>query len=93
MIQTTEEFNRCMITIKDNGALDEKFIRIMYSIGQKTNDDFLRVQVAYERLAYYFRAIIRQRRVVKLYKNQHLVIKAIDELGDGIPKNKVCIIM
>jgi len=86
MIQTTEEFNRCMITIKDNGALDEKFIRIMYSIGQKTNDDFLRVQVAYERLAYYFRAIIRQRRVVKLYKNQHLVIKAIDELGDGIPQ-------
>lgn len=84
MIQTPEEFSRCMIAIKDAGALDENLIRIMYSIGQDTDNDFLRVQVAYERLEYYFRAVVRQRKVVKLLKNQNLVIKAIDELGEDI---------
>ena len=84
MIQTPEEFSRCMIAIKDAGALDENLIRIMYSIGQDTDNDFLRVQVAYERLEYYFGAVVRQRKVVKLLKNQNLVVKAIDKLGEDI---------
>ena len=42
------------------------------------------MQVAYERLEYYFRAVVRQRKVVKLLKNQNLVVKAIDKLGEDI---------
>lgn len=87
MIQTLEEFSRCMIAIKDAGALDENLIRIMYSIGQETNNDFLRVQVAYERLEYYFGAVVRQRKVVKLLANQKRVIEAIDKLGEEIPQS------
>lgn len=86
MIQTPEEFSRCMTAIKDAGALDENLIRIMYSIGQDTNNDFLRVQVAYERLEYYFGAVVRQRKVIKLLNNQGRIIKAIDKLGEEIPQ-------
>lgn len=82
MIQTSEEFDRCMIAIKNDGVLDDNLIRIMYSIAQDSGDDFLRVQVAYERLEYHFRAIIRQRKTVHL--NEEKVLYAIDKLGEQL---------
>ena len=56
------------------------FIRLMYSIGCDTDDDFLRVQVAYERLDYYFFSIARTRKTVLLEENQQRVLGAINDL-------------
>lgn len=56
----------------------------MYSIGCDDDNDFLRVQIAYEKLAYYFYAVIRQRKTICLKNNQEKVLDAINELGAEI---------
>ena len=58
----------------------------MYSIGKDGDNDLLRVQVAYEKLEYYFGAVIRQRKTVCLLKNQKLLLDCINELGEEINK-------
>lgn len=88
MIQTDEEFQRCIDIISYERAIDTNFLRVMYSIGKDTNDDFLRVQVAYERLAYYFGAVIRQRKTVLLKDNQQRVLNAVNSLGDELSPDK-----
>lgn len=80
MIQSDEEFQRCLNYIHSEKALDMGFIRLMYSIGCDTDDDFLRVQVAYERLDYYFLSIARTRKTVLLEENQQRVLGAINDL-------------
>lgn len=88
MIQTEEEFQKCIDFISYEKAIDTNLLRIMYSIGKDMNDDFLRVQVAYERLAYYFGAVIRQRKTVLLKKNQQLVLAAVNNLGNEYSLDK-----
>ena len=80
MIQSDEEFQRCLDYIHSNKALDMKFIRLMYSIGCDTDDDLLRVQVAYERLDYYFFSIARTRKTIHLRKRQQNILDAINAL-------------
>ena len=80
MIQSDEEFQRCLDYIHSEKALDMRFIRLMYSIGCDTDDDLLRVQVAYERLDYYFYSVVRNRKTVLLGRNQQRVLDAIDAL-------------
>ena len=80
MIQSDEEFQRCLNYIHSEKALDMGFIRLMYSIGCDTDDDLLRVQVAYERLDYYFLSIARTRKTVLLEENQQRVLGAINDL-------------
>lgn len=80
MIQSDEEFQRCLDYIHSEKALDMRFIRLMYSIGCDTDNDLLRVQVAYERLDYYFYSVVRNRKTVLLGRNQQRVLDAIDAL-------------
>ena len=40
--------------------IDTNLIKVMYSIGADDNNDFLRVQVAYEKFEYYFYSIIEE---------------------------------
>lgn len=84
MIQSDEEFQRCIDYISSEKAIDTNLIRIMYSIGCDDDNDFLREQVAYERLEYYFNAIARQRKTVLLKEHQQMVLDAINELSQGI---------
>ena len=84
MIQNEEEFNKCINAITSEGAIESKFIRAMYSIGKDDNNDLLRVQIAYEKLEYYFGAVIRQRKTVCLMKNQQLLLDSINELSELI---------
>ena len=87
MIQTEDEFQRCMDAICQDKIIDTNLIKVMYSIGADDNNDFLRVQVAYEKFEYYFYSIIRQRKVVCLKGNQEKVLNAIDDLGKQIITN------
>ena len=80
MIQSDEEFLRCLDYIHSEKALDMRFIRLMYSIGCETDDDLLRVQVAYERLDYCFFSIARTRKTIPLRKRQQNILDAIDAL-------------
>ncbi len=84
MIQNKDEFNKCVNAITHEGAIDTTFIRAMYSIGKEDDDDMLRVQIAYEKLEYYFGAVIRQRKTVRLMRNQQLLLDCINELGEDI---------
>jgi len=84
MIQNEEEFSKCINAITSEGAIDTTFIRAMYSIGKDGDDDLLRVQIAYEKLEYYFGAVIRQRKTVCLMKNQQLLLDSINELSKYI---------
>ena len=81
MIQSDEEFQRCIDYISSEKAIDTNLIRIMYSIGCDDDNDFLRVQVAYERLEYYFNAIVRQRKTVRLKNHQQMLLNAINDLS------------
>lgn len=87
MIQTEDEFQRCMDAICQDKIIDTNLIKVMYSIGADDNNDFLRVQVAYEKFEYYFYSIIRQRKVVCLKGNQEKVLNAIVDLGKQIITN------
>ncbi len=89
MIQDEQEFNRCIIAITKEGAISTKFIRAMYTIGKDNDDDFLRVQIAYEKLEYYFGAVIRQRKTVRLTNNQQLLLDCINELGETIKELEI----
>lgn len=80
MIQSDEEFQHCMDYIRSEKAIDTNFIRLMYSIAHDTDDDLLRVQVAYERLEYYFSAVVRNRKTVLLKEKQQRVLNAINAL-------------
>lgn len=80
MIQSDEEFQRCLDYIHSEKALDMQFLRLMYSIGCDTDDDLLRVQVAYERLDYYFFSIVRERKTIPLKKGQQNILDAINAL-------------
>ena len=84
MIQSEDEFQKCIEVIHKEKVLDTTFIRAMYSIGCDDDNDFLRVQIAYEKLAYYFYAVIRQRKTICLKNNQEKVLDAINELGAEI---------
>ena len=84
MIQTEDEFKRVMNAIANEGAISAPFIRAMYSAGVMDNDDFLRVQIAYERLQYYFGAVLRQRKTVRLLSHQQMLLDSIDSIGEQI---------
>ena len=85
MIQSEEEFQRCIQAITVDQVIDTALLRVMYSIGEEDNNDWLRVQIAYERLAYYFGAIIRQRKTVHLKNKDKAVVQAISRLGEDLP--------
>lgn len=87
MIQSEDEFQRCIKVIHQEKAIDTTFIRAMYSIGCDDNNDFLRVQIAYEKLSYYFYAVIRQRKIVCLKNKQKMLLDAINKLGEEIQSN------
>lgn len=87
MIQSEDEFQRCIEVIHQEKAIDTTFIRAMYSIGCDDDNDFLRVQIAYEKLSYYFYAVIRQRKTVCLKDKQEKLLDAINELGEEIQSN------
>ena len=80
MIQSDEEFQRCLNYIHSEKVLDMRFIRLMYSIGCDTDDDLLRVQVAYERLDYYFFSMARNRKTILLARKQQNILDAINAL-------------
>lgn len=84
MIQSDEEFQKCINAISSDKAIDTNLIKVMYSIGRDDDNDFLRVQIAYEKLKYYFGAIIRQRKTIHLKDNQSKILEAIDKLGELI---------
>ena len=88
LVQTDDEFQKCIDAISQDKAIDTTLIKVMYSIGADDDNDFLRVQVAYEKLQYYFYSIIRQRKKVCLKKHQEKVLNAIDDLGEQIIKEK-----
>lgn len=88
MIQNEEEFNKCINAITNEGVIDSSFIRAMYSIGKDGDNDLLRVQIAYEKLEYFFGAVIRQRKTVCLLKNQKLLLDCINELGEELKKTE-----
>lgn len=77
LVQNEEEFNRCVDYITKDKAISSKFLRAMYSVGADDNNDELRVQIAYERLDYYFSVVARQRNMVG---GKRKVVKITDEM-------------
>ena len=84
MIQSEEEFQKCIDYIVSEKAIDTNLIRGMYSIGCDDNNDFARVELAYIRLEYYFGAVIRQRKTFCLKKYQETLLENINEIGENI---------
>lgn len=84
MIQTEEEFLKCIDYIVSEKAIDTNLIRGMYSIGYDDNNDFARIELAYMRLEYYFGVVIRQRKTFCLKKYQETLLENIDDMGKNI---------
>jgi hypothetical protein len=76
MIQSEEEFQKCIDYTVSEKAIDTNLIRGMYSIGCDDNNDLARVELAYIRLEYYFGAVIRQRKTFCLKKYQETLLCA-----------------
>lgn len=86
LIQSEDEFNDCVLAIQGDGAINTDFLKSLYSVGKETDDDFLRAKFAYKYLEYYFSAVIRRRKTLKLRdpKSQQLIMKYVEELGRDI---------
>ena len=78
LIQSQDEFERCLDFIKENKVLSSKFLRAMYSIGVANNDDELRVQIAYEKLDYSFFTVARQRKTMSI--SDDYILGSINEI-------------
>lgn len=87
LIQSEDEFNSVIRCIVNERAIDKTLLRAMYTIGKENNNDWIRVELAYRKLDYYFSAVVRQRKNMKLRSNQKFLLQCIDELGDGIDDN------
>jgi hypothetical protein len=61
MIQDENEFERTLNHIKHDAAITAKLLRAMYTIGEDEDNDELRVELAYEKLWWYFDVTARQR--------------------------------
>lgn len=66
MIQSEEEFEMTLQHIKNDAAITPKLLRAMYIIGVDDDDDELRVELAYEKLWWYFDVTSRQRQTINL---------------------------
>ena len=86
LIQTEEEFDLCMAMIKDDGAINPDLFKCMYSAGKTENgeDDFLRANIVYRALEYYFRATVRNRKTLRLSSNENTINKYVNNLAHDI---------
>lgn len=66
LIQDEDEFERTLEHIKNDAAITPKLLRAMYTIGVDDDNDELRVELAYEKLWWYFDVTARQRPNVSL---------------------------
>lgn len=66
LIQDEDEFERTLEHIKNDAAITPKLLRAMYTIGVDDDNDELRVELAYEKLWWYFDVTARQRQNVSL---------------------------
>lgn len=86
LIQTEEEFDLCMNMIKVDKAINTDLLKCMYSAGKTDDgeDDFLRANIAYRALEYYFGATARNRKTLRLVNNQDTINESIDKLASDI---------
>lgn len=89
LIQSEDEFNSVIRCIVNERAIDKTLLRAMYTIGKENNNDWIRVGLAYRKLDYYFSAVVRQRKNMKLRNNQKFLLQCIDELGNDIDENQI----
>lgn len=75
MIQTEDEFRNCIKAITTEKAIDTSLLRLMYSIGANDNNDELRVEIAKEKLEYYFQAIIKNRKTFLLTQGEQRMLE------------------
>ena len=85
MIQSEEEFKHCIQAIASERVIEPSLFRKL----QKCKNDFERIKVAMDAFDYYFSVVIRDRRKVTLLGNQQLVLRAINELENYIPNEKI----
>lgn len=76
MIQTEDELNLCTGAIAQNNVINTDLFHKMH----KCDNDFERVDVAVAAFDYYFSAIIRQRKTLKLRKNQQMLLNSINDI-------------
>lgn len=87
LIQTEEEFNRAISFIVNEKAIDKTLLRAMYTIGKENNNDWIRVELAYRKLEYYFWTVVRERKKRRLENNQQFLLQCVEELGNDIDDN------
>ncbi len=89
LIQTEEEFDFCMRYIKSEGAINPDLFKCMYSAGitDDGEDDFLRANIAYRSLEYYFQATVRNRKTLYLNKAQSVLDKCVADLAVDMEKS------
>lgn len=85
LIQNENEFQKCIDLIAEEKAINSDLIKSMFCIGADGNDDFVRVELAYRMLEYYFSVVIRSRKKVCLMQAQEMLLDSIDDLGKEIP--------
>lgn len=74
MIQSEEEFRNCIKAITVEKAIDTNLLRLMYSIGAEHDNDELRVEIAKEKLEYYFQTTIRSRKTFLLTQGENKML-------------------
>lgn len=80
LLQSQEEFDATIASIRNEKAIDTTLLRAMYTIGREGNNDTLRVDFAKECLGYYFGCTVRNRRKLQLKGNSDFLLSCIEEL-------------
>lgn len=81
-IQSQAEFDEVIRIISIDQAIDHNLLRMMYTVGAQTNDDYTRVEIAKLALDYYFNTMARNRRTIKMPTEENLL-----GMIDDIPIN------
>ena len=80
LLQSQEEFETTIASIRNEKAIDTTLLRAMYTIGREGNNDALRVDFAKECLSYYFGCTVRNRKELRLKGNSDFLLSCIEEL-------------
>lgn len=82
LLQSQDEFEDVIEIIANEKAIDTNMLRVMYTVGQKDNNDEVRVELAKECLRYYFDCAARQKKTLHLIGKDEYLLRCINELAD-----------
>lgn len=84
LIQNEDEFREAMRCISIDKVIDTNLLRAMYAVGVKDTDDVIHVELAKDILRDYFEIVARNRKKVRIFDKEKLILDVIDSISVAV---------